>query len=88
MSVVRALLEELSSEDLADLASRLAPYLGANDSWLNTREAASYGGCTIHALRHAARAGEVKFHQACPGGKTWFRRSDIDHWRQSLGHRS
>jgi hypothetical protein len=85
VSVVRALLDELSSADLADLASQLQPYLTVDDSWLNTREAASYAGCSIHALRHAARAGEVKFQQACPGGKTWFRRSEIDRWRESLG---
>jgi excisionase family DNA binding protein len=82
-AVVRALLDELGPDDLAALAERLRPYLVAEDGWLGTKEAAAYAGCSVHSLRHAVARGEVEFEQACPGGKTWFRRSALDRWRQA-----
>jgi hypothetical protein len=79
--LARALLEDLGPEDLAELAERLRPYLGGDDGWLGTREAAAYAGCTVHALRHAMNRGDVEFEQHVAGGKTYFRRSDLDRWR-------
>ena len=82
--LARALLEELGPDDLAELAERLKPYLdGGRDGWLGTREAAAYAGCTVPALRYAARQGEVEFEQRVRGGKTYFRRSALDRWRAS-----
>jgi hypothetical protein len=82
--LARALLEELGPDELADLAERLRPYLaGSDDGWLGTREAAAYAGCTVPALRYAMTRGELAFEQRVPGGKTYFRRSALDSWRQA-----
>jgi excisionase family DNA binding protein len=82
----RALLDELSPDDLAELARRLAPYLPApapaEDGWLSTREAADYAGCSVDALHRAMAAREVRFEQSCAGGKAWFKRADVDAWRR------
>jgi Helix-turn-helix domain len=85
----RAILDELDDETLAELAHRLAPHLPAapapaQDGWLSTRQAAEYAGCTVASLHRAMAAHEVEFAQSTPGGKAWFRRSDIDTWRR--GH--
>jgi hypothetical protein len=80
-SLARALLAELGPEDLAELAERLKPYLGGEDGWLGVKDAAVYAGCTVHALRHAIRSGEVEFEQHCEGGKVYLRRSALDRWR-------
>jgi hypothetical protein len=83
-----ALLAELGPDDLAELAERLKPYLVAvDDGWLGTREAAAYAGCTVHALRHAMKRGEVEFEQHLPGGKVYFRRSWLNRWRSATPER-
>jgi hypothetical protein len=85
-AITRALLDELDDDDWREVAQRLAPYLPAPqtaaDGWLSTRDAAAYAGCSIDALHRAMAAREVRFKQSCAGGKAWFRRSDIDTWRE------
>ena len=81
--LARALISELGPEELAELASRLAPYIRAHDGWLSAREAAEYAGCSIHALRHAMSRGEVEFEQQVAGGKAWFTRASLDNWRRA-----
>jgi hypothetical protein len=73
---------------LQQLAELLAPYLPSApapaepDRWMDSREAAAYAGTTRHALHKAMAAREVHFEQDVPGGKAWFKRSDIDAWRR------
>jgi excisionase family DNA binding protein len=86
----RALLDELSPDDLAELARRLAPHLPTpaaptEDGWLTTREAADYLGLSVHALHRLTGARTIAFEQAKPGGKCWFRRSDLDAYRRNDG---
>jgi len=83
----RGLLDALDEADLAALAERVAPFLPpsgppVDDGWLSTRQAADYAGCSIHALRHAAAAREVRFAQRSAGAKAWFRKVDLDAWRR------
>lgn len=79
---------------LRQLAELIAPYLpaaavvGETDRWLSTREAAEYAGTTANALHKAMAAREVNFEQDTPGGKTWFKRADIDAWRRGERPRS
>ena len=86
-AIVRALLAELDTEALAELATLLAPHMPAatprtvEDGWLDTRRAAEYAGTTPTALHKAMAARAVRFEQECPGGKAWFKRSDLDAWR-------
>lgn len=73
---------------LRRLAELLAPYMpvpatpAEPNRWLSTREAAEYAGTTPNALHKAMAAREVHFEQDTPGGKAWFKRSDIDAWRR------
>jgi hypothetical protein len=79
-ALARALLSELGPDDLRDLAELLRPYLEADDPWLDVKAAAAQAGCTIPALRHAMRRGQVDFTQHVAGGKVTFRRSALDRW--------
>jgi hypothetical protein len=82
VTAIGELLAQLDGDDLAALAERLKPYLdGGDDGWLGTQAAASYAGCSVNALRHAMAQGEVEFEQRVAGGKTYFRRSALDRWR-------
>jgi excisionase family DNA binding protein len=87
-ALARALLADLEDEDLRELAERLAPYLSpqrddSGDAWLSTSEAARYLGVSVHALRKRTAERTVPFVEDEPGGKCYFRRSDLDAWRQS-----
>jgi excisionase family DNA binding protein len=84
--LAQALLAELTPDDLAELAARLAPYLPATeqaqpDRWLTTKQAAEHLGLTTNALHRMTAARTVPFEQDAPGGKCWFKRSDLDAWR-------
>lgn len=60
--------------------------LADDDRWLPTREAAAYAGCTVHALHKAMARRDVEFEQpGGPRGKAYFRRADLDRWRQRTG---
>ena len=82
MSLARALLAELEAEHLATLAEALRPYLSADDGWLGVRDAAGYAGCTVPALRHAIKRGDLEAEQQVAGGKVYVRRSALDRWRK------
>ena len=78
-----ALLAELDDDALAELAARLAPFLpqpaaAHEDRWLSTREAALYLGLSVNALHRLTAARAVPFEQDAPGGKCWFKRSQLD----------
>lgn len=86
-ALLEALLEALGPDELAELARRLAPYLpqqapAAEDGWLSTREAATYIGITANALHKHTAARTIPFEQEVPGGRCWFRRRDLDAWRE------
>ena len=87
-SLASALLAALGDEELDRLAELLAPRLLKRglgeqpDEWLDTRGAARYLGMTVQALHHtrASQAG-IPAHQDVPGGKLYFRKSELDRWR-------
>jgi excisionase family DNA binding protein len=88
-NLASALLDELGPEQLAVLAERLAPYLPApeqpaQDGWLTTKQAADYLGTTPNALHKLTAARTIPFEQDAPGGKCWFKPSDLDAWRCGL----
>ena len=82
--LARALLADLGSEDLADLAQRLAPFLprDAADGWMNSRDAAAYLGISKAALHHLTAARRIPFTQGGPGEKLFFKRTDLDAFRE------
>jgi hypothetical protein len=89
-AIVRALLDDLGPEDLAELARRLEPYIrpaAADDGWLDTKSAATYLGISVHALHRLTAQRQVPFTQHAPGAKCYFRRRDLDGWRNASGRR-
>lgn len=70
------------------LADRLAPLIAeriaasspAEAGWLDTKAAAKYLGMTPNALRK--RMHEIRSEQDVAGGKRWFKRVDLDAWRE------
>jgi excisionase family DNA binding protein len=82
----RALLDELGPDDLAELARRVSPYLPApaasEDGWLSTRQAADYLGISTNALHKLTASRAIRFEQDKPGGKCWFKRSELDAFRR------
>ena len=85
-----ALVESLDDVALQRLAERLLPYIdrrtrASEDRWLSAKDAAAHLGLSVHALHKLSAAREVPFEQDGPGCKLWFRRSDLDRWRQRGG---
>lgn len=85
-----ALLDALDDDALDRLAERLAPRLAdrlvadkQEDGWLTTRDAAAYVGRSTTALHKLTAARQIPFSQDGPGGRCYFRRSDLDAWMRS-----
>jgi excisionase family DNA binding protein len=77
-------LDDDALDQLADLlAPRLAPRLAAepDDAWMDSKQAAAYTGLSMNSLHKRTAAREIPFHQDGPGGKCWFKRSELDAWR-------
>lgn len=91
-SLAAALLADLDDQALDELAERLAPRLAGRlvtraaaaggDNWLDAKGAAAYLGVTVNALHKLTAARALPFEQAGPGCRCWFRRADLDAWRQ------
>ncbi len=91
--LIDVLLSEIDKDPgaLDVVAERLAPLVAARlsqtqpattDRWLDTRQAAEYLGLTYNALRKYTAERTVPFEQDTPGGKCWFKCSDLDAWRR------
>lgn len=89
-----ALVDALDDVALEALAERLAPLLEArlagphDDAWFDAKGAAEYLGMSLASLyrrttREArAEPDAIPAHQEVPGGKLWFKRSELDEWRR------
>jgi hypothetical protein len=93
----RTLIDVLDEGALEELADRLAPLITArtiravvdsDDRWLTTRQAADYLGLTPTALHRHTAERAIPFEQDCPNGKCWFKRRELDRWREAGGARS
>jgi hypothetical protein len=85
-----ALVESIDDAALQRLAERLSPYTdrrtrALEDRWLSAKDAAAHLGISVHALHKLTAAREVPFEQDGPGCKLWFRRAELDRWRQRGG---
>jgi len=84
-----ALIASLDAEALDALAERLAPRLAGRlvadapepDRWLPAREAAAHLGVSVHALHRLSADRRLPASQDRPGGRLYFRRSELDRWR-------
>lgn len=84
---------DYTEPELKHLAEQLAPYLQIEppdeDYWMQADKAAWYLGMTPKALRRRIERrttdnNPIPAHQDMPGGKFWFKRSELDRWRHSL----
>ena len=87
-TLAQALLAELDDAALDRLAELLEPRLRrlsapAADGWLDTADAAAYLGVSRHALHRLTAERRLPFSQGAPGARCYFRRSDLDAWRQN-----
>ena len=75
-------------DSLADaLADRLASRLAArtncqSDQWLDSKKAADYLGISRTAIHKLTSARQVSFSQTVPGAPCFFRRQELDAYRE------
>lgn len=84
-----AFLEALDDDALDRLAERLAPRLArlaqpgpGADAWMDSADAAAYLGISRHALHRLTAERRVPVAQERPGARCYFRRADLDRWRE------
>ena len=93
-TLAAAIVAGLDDDALDALAERLAPRLesrfgqgpGAKagaDRWMTTAEAAAYVGMSTNGIHKLTSARQVPFVQDAPGCRCYFRRSELDAWRQN-----
>lgn len=79
-------LDDAALDQLADrLAARLLsrfPERQGEDGWLDATAAASYLGISTTALHKLTSARRLTFSQSAPGGRCYFRRADLDAYRE------
>lgn len=92
--LARAILDALRSDSAAcdELRALLniepqqpAP---SEDGWLDAKHAAQYLGLTTSGLHKLTAARLIPFEQDGPGCRCWFKRSELDAWRERGGTRA
>lgn len=86
-------VSSLMDEFIAQLAERVAAHLAertpvtseTSAEWLDSRHAAEYLGVHRDTIRKLAAERSIPSEQDGPGCKLYFRRSDLDAWRQGGG---
>jgi excisionase family DNA binding protein len=87
-SLLDALIDEIAVRVVERLSGETTPLLAGEatgDDWLDSRHAAEYLGVHRDTLRKLAAERAIPSEQDGPGCKLYFRRSDLDAWRQSGG---
>lgn len=86
---VSSLLDEFIAQLAERVAARLAEQATSTSAdtaeWLDSRHAAEYLGVHRDTLRKLAAERSIPSEQDGPGCKLYFRRSDLDGWRQGGG---
>lgn len=87
LSVIETVLAQLADRVAAVVVDRLssAEKPSAADEWLDSRHAAEYLGVHRDTLRKLAAERTIPSEQDGPGCKLYFRRSEMDAWRQGGG---
>jgi hypothetical protein len=92
--LARAMIEALNSDPAARAELRALlriesqPPTPRLDGWLDTKGAAEYLGLTANGMHKLTASRMVPFEQEGPGCRCWFRRSELDAWRESGGTRA
>jgi hypothetical protein len=71
--------QEVVAALLPELRAALAAEVPAQGGWLNSRGAAAYLGMAFDSFKKVQHL--VPSEQDTPGGRRYYRRSDLDAWR-------
>jgi excisionase family DNA binding protein len=93
LQIVLTLTDEQLDQITALVSERVVGLLAHQaqapaDDWLTTKQAAAHLGMTPNALHKLTSARTIRFTQDRPGSRCWFRRSDLDAWREGFGRGS
>ena len=84
-TVFGQLIGQLAEQVAAVVLERLSSNEPTSDDWLDCRHAAEYLGVHRDTLRKLAAERAIPSEQDGPGCKLYFRRADLDAWRQGGG---
>lgn len=86
-SLIETLVAQLADHVAAVVVDRLSKTEKASstDEWFDSRHAAAYLGLHRDTLRKLAAERAIPSEQDGPGCKLYFRRSDLDAWREGGG---
>ena len=82
-----ATMKQLREEIVDELLTTLPPLLEGradSDGWLDTKGAAAYLGISVTALHKLTSARRLVFSQTVIGAPCFFRRTDLDAYRESF----
>ena len=80
-----ALVERIAqraAELVIDRLERERPLAADADAWLDSKAAAAYLGLSRDGLHRLTAARLIPFSQAARGSRLFFKRSDLDQWRE------
>ena len=84
-SILEQLLDHIADRLPAVITARIGMRGDRPDEWFDSRHAAEYLGVHRDTLRKLAAERAIPSEQDGPGGKLYFRRSDLDAWRNGGG---
>ena len=84
-SILEQLLDHIADRLAAVITDRLVVSDNRPDEWFDSRHAAEYLGVHRDTLRKLAAERAIPSEQDGPGCKLYFRRSDLDAWRNGGG---
>jgi excisionase family DNA binding protein len=85
VSLIDQLVDRLAERVAASIAAQLSVGRTDHEEWFDSRHAAEYLGVHRDTLRKLAAERAILSEQDGPGCKLYFKRSDLDEWRQSGG---
>ena len=85
VAVLDGLIAQLANRVAAMVVEQLSVKGARGDEWFDSRHAAEYLGVHRDTLRKLAAERSVPSEQDGPGCKLYFRRSDLDEWRNGGG---
>ena len=85
LSIFDQVLDHIADRLAAVITERLVVPDNRSDEWFDSRHAAEYLGVHRDTLRKLAAERAIPSEQDGPGCKLYFRRSDLDAWRNGGG---
>jgi excisionase family DNA binding protein len=81
--LVEAIVDHVAERIAGRVIPRLSTLTDQEDRWLDSKEAAEYLGVSVPAIHRLTASRSLPFSQDRPRGRCYFRRSELDRWRDS-----